>query len=73
MMYCTTFTVLRLLRSMMYSRGGDGGARGGMHDGAAAVRFRRTLLDGVEFVRTAEDRVDLDRSHHVSFRIFNQK
>ena len=39
--------------------GGDGGARGGMHDGAAAVRFRRTLVAGGGFTRTAEDRVPL--------------
>ena len=37
--------------------GGDGGARGGTHDGAAAVRFRRTLVAGGGFARTAEDRV----------------
>ena len=34
-----------------------------MHDGAAAVRFRRTLMAGDGFVGTAGDRVDLDRSH----------
>ena len=33
-----------------------------MHDGAAAVRFRRTLVAGGRFVGTAGDRVDLDRS-----------
>ena len=39
--------------------GGDGGARGGMHDGAAAVRFRCTLMAGDGFVGTAGDRVPL--------------
>ena len=39
--------------------GGDGGARGGMHDGAAAVRFLRTLVAGGRFVGHAGARVPL--------------
>ena len=45
-----------------YTRGGDGGARGGMHDVAAAARFREGLVTGGEFVRGAEGWVPLDRS-----------
>ena len=49
-----------MLRGLpQYAWGGDGGVRGGMHDGAAAVRFLRTLVAGGGFVRTAEDRVPL--------------
>ena len=40
-----------------------GGVRGGMHDVAAAARFREGLIAGDRFVRGAEGRVDLDRSH----------
>ena len=43
--------------------GGDGGARGGMHDLAAAARFRRTLMAGDGFASGAEGRVPLDTSH----------
>ena len=45
--------------SLALAWGGDGGARGGMHDGAAAVRFLRTLVAGGGFVGTAGDRVPL--------------
>ena len=34
-----------------------------MHDVAAAARFREGLIAGDRFVRGAEGRVDLDRSH----------
>jgi hypothetical protein len=54
-------------------RGGDDGARGGMHDLAVAARFWRTLMAGDGVARGTEGRVDLDRSHDVSFRNCNQK
>ena len=41
----------------VHPRGGDGGARGGMHDVAAAARFRERLVTGGEFVGGAGGRV----------------
>eukprot|EP00966_Prymnesium_polylepis_P109950 2544054-Prymnesium_polylepis.3 len=52
--------------------GGDGGGGGGMHDVAAAARFQGGLGSRGQRVRGTEGRVHLERSHHVSFRIFNQ-
>ena len=38
--------VIRTPSEQVGARGGDGGARGGMHDVAAAARFREGLVTG---------------------------
>ena len=55
------------------SLGGDGGVRAGRRDGAATRRFYSTLGSRGQRVGQGGARVDLERSHDVSFRIFNQK
>ena len=55
------------------ARGGDGGSGGASMTVSVQGPKRRGLMIGDEQVRQREARVDLDRSHHGSFRIFNQK
>ena len=56
-----------------FARGGDSGPPPAVMIVPKSVQKGGVLIRGDQQVSHADPRVDLDRSHHGSFRIFNQK